>query len=316
MIHLEEFRMSRRAALQGAGALGLMSIVSTPRNVFAAAQNSTPAEGDDYPELVVNAVEYAFDMPASVAGGLTKITFNNNGVMDHHAIFLRVNDDSTVEAVQEALKQPEFGPVFAVAKSVGGPGCGPGQTTSVVVDLEPGKYLVICAIPDESGVPHYALGMLNQLDVTEGESTAEAPAADATIHLVDFMFHDLPSEVTAGAHTWEVVDDGAQVHELGVCKIAEGFTFEKIQEILMAPPDATPAAGGPPAASSSPMAMDMEMAPPFEQVAGVAPMSAGVTNWLLLDLEAGDYFAICFVPDSNTGAPHFALGMIMPFTVA
>jgi hypothetical protein len=45
-------------------------------------------------------------------------------------------------------------------------------------------------------------------------------------------------------------------------------------------------------------------------------MSVGVTNWLLLDLEAGDYFAICYVPDPTTGAPHFALGMMMPFTVA
>ena len=45
-------------------------------------------------------------------------------------------------------------------------------------------------------------------------------------------------------------------------------------------------------------------------------MNPGITNYLEVDLTAGDYFAICFIPDFETGAPHFALGMIMPFTVA
>jgi hypothetical protein len=44
-------------------------------------------------------------------------------------------------------------------------------------------------------------------------------------------------------------------------------------------------------------------------------MSPGFTVWSVLDFEPGDYFAICFVPDAESGAPHFALGMIAPFTV-
>ncbi len=44
-------------------------------------------------------------------------------------------------------------------------------------------------------------------------------------------------------------------------------------------------------------------------------MNPGQTVWAPLDLTAGDCFAICFVPDTKTGAPHFMLGMIMPFTV-
>ena len=56
--------------------------------------------------------------------------------------------------------------------------------------------------------------------------------------------------------------------------------------------------------------------PPFTAVVGIAPMAPGVTNYAELELEAGDHFAICFIPDFESGAPHFALGMIMPFTVA
>jgi hypothetical protein len=44
-------------------------------------------------------------------------------------------------------------------------------------------------------------------------------------------------------------------------------------------------------------------------------MSTGFTVWSVFDFEPGDYFAICFVPDPASGAPHFALGMIAPFTV-
>ncbi len=45
-------------------------------------------------------------------------------------------------------------------------------------------------------------------------------------------------------------------------------------------------------------------------------MSPGETNYAVLDLAAGDYIAICFVPDAETGAPHFALGMIAGLTVS
>jgi hypothetical protein len=45
-------------------------------------------------------------------------------------------------------------------------------------------------------------------------------------------------------------------------------------------------------------------------------MNPGYTNWALPDLEPGEYVAICFVPDPESGLPHFALGMLMPFTVA
>jgi hypothetical protein len=304
---------SRRTVLQGAGALGLAAAFGT-RGVMIASAQATPDELD-YPEVVITAIEYSFDMPATFESGFTKVTFNNQGTMDHHAMFMRVNEGSTVDEAKEALKQPDFGAVFAVTTGVGGPNCGPGETTSVIMDFQPGNYIVICAVPDENGVPHFALGMLNDVEVTEGASTAVAPTADATIHLVDFGFHDMPTELTAGPQVWEVVDDGPQVHEMGICALAPGFTFDQIQAIMTAPPAATPE-GGEATADASPMAMDMSMAPPFTQVDGVAPMSAGETNWLLLDLAAGDYFAICYVPDPETGAPHFALGMMMPFTVA
>jgi hypothetical protein len=316
LVRCLDTRVSRRAALQGAGALGLVAAVAAPKEVFAHSQAATPgaspADGD-YPELVITAKEFAFDMPASIESGFTMITLDNIGKMDHHAIFLRVNDDSTVEAVEEALAQPEFGPVFAVSRAVGGPNCGPGQATSVIIDLPAGQYVVICAIPNSDGVPHYALGMLAHLEVTEGAAAGTAPTADMTVHLKDFAFHEMPMDIAAGTGTWEVINEGPQLHEIVLNKLAEGVSFDMVMEMLSAPP-ASPEAS-PDAAQASPP-MEMDMAPPWETLDGVAPMGAGETNWLMVDLEAGDYFAICFIPDIETGAPHFALGMVMPFTVS
>jgi len=44
-------------------------------------------------------------------------------------------------------------------------------------------------------------------------------------------------------------------------------------------------------------------------------MSAGNTVWSLLDLKPGTDVAVCFVPDAQTGMPHFLMGMYTPFTV-
>jgi hypothetical protein len=102
---------------------------------------------------------------------------------------------------------------------------------------------------------------------------------------------------------------GEQIHELVVLQLEPGVTFDQVMAMLNSEA-ATPAAG----AEASPAAI--EMAPPFQAVGGVAPMNPGYTNWAVLDFAPADYVAICFVPDPETGAPHFALGMIMPFSVS
>jgi hypothetical protein len=304
-------RFSRRTVLQGAGALGIGGVLAVRGAGATFAQGATPSAGA-YPEVVITARDMAFEMPASFEGGWTQLTLDNQGPSNHHAIFLRVNDGSTVEDVQAALQLPEFGPVFGVATSAGGPNIGPGLRGSVIDNLEPGPYVVICAIPDETSVPHYAMGMLAVIEVTEPAAEAEAPVADAAVSLVEMEFQGLPADVTAGMHLWEITDQGDQVHEIIVGQIADGVPFEVIQEIFLAAPPASPVD----TAEATPVATPATGPPPFEFVAGTAPKSPGQTNWLVLDLVAGEYFAICFVPDPGTGAPHFALGMLMPFTVS
>ena len=315
-VEMLDTRISRRTALQAAGAVGAAGVLGSHGVRLAGAQEATP-DPFEYPDLTIVAVEYAFEMPTSIEAGWTHVIMDNQGMMDHHAMFLRPNEGSTIEDVQASLQSGDFGAIFATATSIGGPNVGPGHQASVAMELQAGQYLLICAVPNEEGIPHFALGMQAVLEVTEATSGASAPEADTTITLVEMAFEGLPSEVAAGTHVWEVTDGGDQLHELVVLQLAEGLTADQAIQIFMEPPApaATPAAS-PVVDQSVATPAGPPPGPPFEAIGGVAPLSPGETNYAVLDLAAGEYVAICFVPDAQTGVPHFAMGMIAGFTVA
>jgi len=58
-----------------------------------------------------------------------------------------------------------------------------------------------------------------------------------------------------------------------------------------------------------------DAAPPFEAAGGTAALGAGQTGWMDLNLPAGDYVTLCFVPDPATGKAHAEMGMMTPFSV-
>ena len=294
--------LAQRAAIAGAGA-GLALTAGGTRFALAH-QDGTDA--DAYPEVVVVAREMEFDVAESIEGGFVRVTLDNQGTLDHHVMLMRANDGVPIEDVLAALAEPSFDAVFAVATSLGGPAAGPGLSASVIVDLPAGSYVLICAIPGPDGMPHYQMGMQAVVEVTEPAEALEAPVADATVELMEMMFHGMGDTFAAGPATWEVVNAGAAIHELLVMQLAEGFTSNMFLELVLAPPtEATPGAEA--ATPAGP--------PPFAVIGGVAPMNPGETNYLPLELVAGEYVAICFVPDPETGAPHAALGMVMPFVV-
>jgi hypothetical protein len=44
-------------------------------------------------------------------------------------------------------------------------------------------------------------------------------------------------------------------------------------------------------------------------------LSQGVDPFMTIDLQPGEYVAICNIPDPASGVAHSRLGMIQPFTV-
>jgi uncharacterized cupredoxin-like copper-binding protein len=222
----------------------------------------------------------------------------------------------TVADIEAALESPDLGGLFESAVSIGGPpSIDAGQRASVAMNLAPGEYVAVCAIPGEDGMPHYMMGMYSTFEVTARAGNALPVFSDTKITLVDHAFEGLPAEVAAGQNTWEVFNDGEQLHEFLVGRLSPGVTFDQVTQMLSEAPEASPAAAIEASPVPSPVASPSAGGPPFTLLAGAAPMSPGQTVWSVMDFEAGDYFAICFVPDPESGAPHFALGMIAPFTV-
>jgi hypothetical protein len=170
----------------------------------------------------------------------------------------------------------------------------PDLTTEVVVDLPAGAYALICVIPTPADrIRHVAKGMVRPLVVTEPTTAAAPPATSGTFTMRDFTF-DMPETIPAGRATYRVVNEGpGQPHEVAIVRLAPGKTAEDVRQSIMNP-------GGP---------------PPFLPVGGFQTIEAGGGGYATLDLEPGEYAAICRVTEPNSGASHVHLGMVKGFRV-
>ena len=179
---------------------------------------------------------------------------------------------------------------------MGGPSAAaPGTANSAYAELEAGEYLLICAIPNAEGVPHYALGMFKTLTVTANADAVEPPEEDLWMDLVDFGF-ELSEEVTAGTHTFKVTNAGPQDHEAFLVELDRGASAEDFLAELE-----RGARPGP---------------PPGKPVGGVQVIEMGDEGYFTTTFMSNRTYALlCFVEDPETGAPHFALGMVKEFEV-
>lgn len=313
---LTEAEFSRRQLMKliaGGAALGLGGmLIGNGHSVMA---QGTPAATVDYPKVSITAETdgdgYKFGTPASFPTGYVEVSLENKSDADHHAMFMKMNPDVTPDKFIETAKSaPNPGALMPLAISVGGPGSvSPGETTTVIMNLEEGPYVLICEVPGPDGTPHYKMGMIVEVDAKpDGTPVTTPPTAETTVDLIDFAFEGLPPTITTDEHIWEVKNTGEQMHEMAIFLLSPGVTADAALAMLTAEgTGATPAA--PPA---SPVASG----PPFVDVAGIAPMSPGQMVWQVLNLAAGDYVTVCFIPDPATGKPHVALGMFGKFSVA
>ncbi len=264
---------------------GCQPITNIGANMGAAAAMASP-------NLMIHAHDYKFDLPKQVAAGIVRISLMSDGKEPHHAQLARLNDGVTQEQFLAALKEGEEA-MFPLVSFAGGPApIDAGGSQTVLMELAAGNYVVLCFVPSADGLPHLAKGMVGFFEVVAGENTTVAPSADATVELLDFSFK-LPEAVKAGKQIWSVTNQGQQLHEINLMKLAEGKTIDDVMAWVMQP------AG----------------APPFANVGGFQGINPGATGWMELDLTAGQYIAICHIPDPATGKPHEALGMVLPFTV-
>jgi len=243
--------------------------------------------------VTVTAKDYGFDAPAQVAAGAVTFHLENHGKELHQAQLIKLEDGKTVKDFAAAMQKP--GPPPSWAKFMGGPnGIAPGQQANATAVLPPGHYAYLCLIPSPDGVVHAAKGMVQPFEVTAsaGASTA-LPEPDITMTLADYDSKS-SKPLAPGKHTILVENAGPQAHELVLLKMMRG---KKIEDF------AAWAEGG------------LKGQPPAETLGGVTVLEKGGRGSFTVELSAGDYGVICFVPDAKDGKPHLAHGMMKTIKV-
>lgn len=272
-------------------ALVLLTMVAGCARTEAPAtdQAAAPAEPN---RVTVTATDYAFAMPDTLPAGPTVFHLVNNSTQElHHVQLLRLDEGKTAADLQGIDME---GAPPSWLHFVGGPNTprpGGGESEGAV-DLVPGNYAVICAIPSPDGVVHAAKGMVKPLTVVPATTVAAMPEAHFTMTLNDYSF-TLSSPLASGRHAIRVVNEAAQPHEVVFFRLAEG----KRAADLLAWMD-----GG------------MQGPPPAEPVGGTSMIGQAGVNVITLDLTPGTYGLYCFFPAPD-GKPHFAHGMMQELTI-
>ena len=254
---------------------------------------ATPATDGKAQVVDVIARDYSFAMPATVKAGLVTFNMKNEGQESHFLGIIKPVPGQTLAQVKSALQAqqtpvPPPGP--QPYEDVAGVSMADtGLSGNATYKLRPGKYLVFCSIPTADGVPHFAKGMLNDLEVTSG-STGALPKAEATIVGTDMGLSPVPP-LSAGKHTIAFKNDGKQLHEVNLVKLLPGKTMTEVVDWFKT-------RSGP---------------PPTVSLGGVA-VQPGETGTTEIELETGVQYAfICAVDDIlGDHSPHILQGMFSP----
>jgi hypothetical protein len=258
---------------------------------LALAACRSPAPGGNV--VTVTAHDFVFEAPAEIPAGLTTFQLVNRGPSLHHLQLIKLGEGKTGDDFVAALKAGGPPPMWATL--AGGPNPPePGSTTSATLMMEPGSYAIVCFVPAPDGMPHLMKGMVQALKVTGTSQTGAAePAADVVMKLVDFDFQ-LSAPIKAGRHTIRVENTGAQPHEVAFIRMKPGKT----------------------GADFAAWGEKPEGPAPGEVYGGITGIMPGSHAFANVDLPAGDYALICFVPDMKDGKAHFEHGMMKMIQVS
>ena len=273
--------------------------------VLGACAADEPSEGAGKPatervaasgprEVVIRTRDYEFDAPDTIASGPVTFRLINEGPDFHHVWLVRLEDGKTFDDLMQYL-DGQHRPMPSWAVDVGGPNT-PGVVggeTNATLDLEPGDYALLCAIPNADGGTHLMRSMSQPLTVVPAAGPERTmPEADIVMTLDDYSY-ELDRPITPGRRVVRVENVAPQAHEVVIVRMRPG---KKAGDFLR-------------------WVQTREGEPPGEMIAGVTGIQAGESNLITVDFDPGAYALLCFVPDAGDLAPHVVHGMVRDITV-
>ena len=244
-------------------------------------------------EVTITATEYTFEPSARrIAAGRVRLTLDNRGEEPHQVQLGLVEPGTTADSFYRTFHEQGPGAAEKLLRwQTGVNGVEPGEKGTVVGDLQPGQYLMICFVPGHDGVSHIDKKMIVPVEVVPGGEPVAEPAAEGEIVLEDYAI-DIPGGFD-GSGTFAVRNSGPADHELILMRYEPGKTLAD----LVAWSD-----GG------------MKGTPPITYTSGVGTIPHGETSWVDLDLDPGAYIALCVIT-GPTGQPHALMGMTAEFEI-
>lgn len=231
--------------------------------------------------------------PESVAAGVVEITLKSDAPGEHAAQLLRIDGEQTAEEVDAAGDAwGDKGKALAEWLHLeGGVSAKTGETVTATQVLEPGRYLALDIASDVKPSPS------TEFEVTEGEGGGELPETEATVEMKEYSF--VGEGLKAGKQRVLVDNTGSQPHFIVGAPLAKGATVEEAKKFFQSEGEG---AEGPPPAD-------------FENAFSTSVLEGGSKQVIDLDLKAGKYVFVCFVPDRAGGPPHVAKGMVSEIAV-
>jgi plastocyanin len=129
---------------------------------------SPPATAAPGHMLVVNAYEYTFQAPDSIAAGVVTVRLVNHGKVGHQVALARLDDSSSLARVMKMLVDDKAH-TGGIRWSGRVEGASPGGAGETILALPPGRYVIVCAYDDDYGHPHTSMAMIRALVVTSGK---------------------------------------------------------------------------------------------------------------------------------------------------
>ena len=126
----------------------------------------------DFDSVPIRAVDHAFEgVPPMLPAGIVKLDLSNASLAEDHELVLLRRAEGEERPIQELLALGE-GELFATGAltTKAFTAASPGQEAGTPVELEPGRYVMVCFLPiggaaDGPALPHYTQGMVAELTV-------------------------------------------------------------------------------------------------------------------------------------------------------
>ncbi len=243
--------------------------------------------------------------------GLVKLDLRNVGTFPHQAQLFKLHKGVTAASYLASLAATGGATALVLADATGGANTvDPGNHQVTWINLRAGNYVVVCFQQGgDHGAPHFLDGMHASLTVFGHGHGNEARPPGHVQGTIAAYTHEATSSspMVMGFHMPKIIDDdglyvfkntaATDTHELAFLKLAPGMTAKDVVAFF------NPGWVG---------------APPFiGDFGGAGALAPGGHTWLRMNMEPGQYVAVCFVPDDMAPhMPHVAMGMAQQFTVS